>query len=252
MLKGSVIRWTGGKMVPILLALTLTGAWTGTANMPQASASVTAVNTITVSGTGEIAITPDVAYVHFGLNTEGKTAQEAQQKNAEVFTRIQQEIIKQGVSLADIQTIRYNTQPDYRWEKDQSVLKGYQAEQIIKVTYRKMDSIGTLLDAVTKAGVNRIENIQLGTVKKEEYEVRALEKAVDQAKNKADALAKRSGKSVKQVIAIQELGTTMPPILYREENLTMMKAEAASQDVSTTINQGQLTITAQVQVTYEF
>jgi len=215
------------------------------------AAGVEQINTITVSGKGVVTITPDVAYIQFGLNTEGKSAQEAQQKNAELFSKIQDAIEKQGVQKADIKTVRYYTQPDYQWEKDKNVLKGYRSEHMVEVTYRKMDAIGALLDAVSKEGVNRIDNVRFGTEKEEEYEIQALEKAVDNASEKASALAVKAGKTVKGVIVIQESGTSAPPVLYREA-AEMMNAKSIAQEQSTTINQGELKFSRQVQVTYEF
>ena len=250
-MQDSMQNWTKAIGVQVVLSLTLLAGLDAYYNTPPVNAvSEKTLNIITVSGKGEISITPDVAYVQFGLLTEGKTAQEAQQKSAELFSRIQEEIKKQGVEKADIKTVRYNTQPDYRWEKEQNILKGYRSEHIVEVTYREMDAIGSLLDSVSKAGVNRIENIRFSTEKVDEYEIMALQNAVNNAKNKAEALAKISGKKIKEVLTIQELGTATPPVIYREA--ISMKAEAAMQDTSTTINQGQLTITSQVQVTYEF
>jgi len=247
------MKWPKLIAVPIALVL-MFGCGLAFAQFfpPYAKAAgMEQINTITVSGKGEITIAPDVAYIQFGLNTEGKSAQEAQQKNAELFSKIQDAIEKQGVQKADIKTVRYYTQPDYQWEKDKNVLKGYRSEHMVEVTYRKVDAIGALLDAVTKVGVNRIDTIRFGTEKEEEYEIQALEKAVDNASKKANALAVRAGKKVKQVIMIQESGTSSPPILYREA-AEMMNAKSMAQDQSTTINQGELKFSRQVQVTYEF
>ncbi|MBP1930060.1 SIMPL domain-containing protein [Ammoniphilus resinae] len=247
------MKWTKLIAVPVALVL-IFGCGLAFSHylIPDAKAAGTEqINTITVSGKGEITIAPDVAYVQFGLNTEGKTAQEAQQKNAELFSKIQNAIVKQGVQKADIKTVRYYTGPEYQWEKDKNVLKGYRSEHMVEVTYRKMETIGALLDAVTKAGVNRIDNVRFGTEKEEEYEIQALEKAVDNAAKKADALALKAGKTVKGVIVIQESGTSAPPVLYREA-AEMMNAKSMAQDQSTSINQGELKFSRQVQVTYEF
>ncbi|WP_164985018.1 SIMPL domain-containing protein [Ammoniphilus sp. CFH 90114] len=252
-MKDSRRIWRKSITVPVVLALMVGAGFAISSALQPVSVSAISesrINTITVAGKGEITITPDVAYVQFGLNTEGKTAQEAQQKNAQLFSQIQDAIQKQGVDKADIKTVRYYTQPDYRWEKEQNVLKGYRTEHIVEVTYRKMDDIGYFLDTVSNAGVNRVENIRFSTEKEDEYQIEALEQAIDHAKKKAEALAARSGKKIKDVIIIEELGTSTPPIVYREANL--MKSEAAVQDSSTVINQGELKMITQVQVTYEF
>ncbi|RKD22102.1 hypothetical protein BEP19_13435 [Ammoniphilus oxalaticus] len=242
-----------GLVVRVALSLALVGGLAAHFQAtPVSAATEVARNTITVAGKGDVLMTPDVAYVQFGLITEGQSAQQAQQKNAELFKEIQAAIKQQGVGEADVKTSRYDTHPDYRWENEQNVLKGYRSEHILEVTYREMDQIGSLLDAVSKAGANRIESVRFGAEKVDEYEMIALQKAVDHARKKADALAKGLGKQVKEVVAIQEFGT-VAPLQYRNAMSIAADGEAAMQNsTATTINHGQLTLTSQVQVTFEF
>jgi uncharacterized protein YggE len=208
------------------------------------------LNTITVSGKGEMSVSPDVAYIQFGLNTQGKSAEEAQVANAKIFAKINEVVKAKGLSGQDIQTVQFNTYPRYDWENEKNVFKGYQVEHILQVTYRDMDRIGLFLDAVTAAGVNRIHHIQFGTEKTDEYELAVLEKAMENAEKKAAVLAKKAGKQVKAIIHIQEEGTTARPI-YRqfeaEESAKMMATDA-----QTSVSQGSLKIQKQIQVVFEF
>lgn len=207
------------------------------------------INTITVSGKGEMTVTPDVAYIQFGLNTEGKTAEEAQAANAKIFAKIKDVIKAKGLSEQDVKTVQFNTYPRYDWENEKNVFKGYQVEHTVQVTYRDMDSIGAFLDSLTAAGVNRIHNIQFGTEKTDEYELAVLEKAMENAEKKAAVLAKKAGKQVKAIVHIQEAGTTAPPV-YR--NYEMAESKEMSMDVQTSISQGSLKIQKQIQVVFEF
>ncbi len=205
-------------------------------------------NTISVTGKGEILIQPDVAFIRLGLVTHGNTAAEAQKSNADTFTQIQKALMEQGVKPEDMKTAQFSTFPNYQWEKDKQVLKGYQTQHILLVTYRDMNQVGQLLDAATKAGANQIEGVHYGTEKQEEYEIQALQKAMDHARKKADALAAQTGKKVTGVLHISEPGTASP-VLFRGQEL----AEAKAMDTaSTAISPGELKIEAQVQVVYEF
>ncbi|WP_134701904.1 SIMPL domain-containing protein [Ammoniphilus sp. YIM 78166] len=205
-------------------------------------------NTISVTGKGEILIQPDVAYVRLGLVTQGSTATEAQKSNADTFTQIQKALMEQGLKPEDMKTVQFSTFPNYQWEKDKQVLKGYQTQHILLVTYRDINRVGQLLDAVTQAGANQIEGVQYGAEKQEEYEIQVLHKAMDHARRKADALAAQTGKKVTGVLHISEPGTASP-LIFRGHEL----AEAKAMDTaSTVISPGELKIEAQVQVVYEF
>lgn len=202
---------------------------------------------ISVSGKGEVTIQPDVAYIRLGLISQGATAKEAQQKNANEFDAIRKAIESFGVKAADIKTVQFNTHADYQWEKEKRVLKGYQTQHIVQVTYRDMEKIGSLLDAVTKAGANEIQNIEYSTEKREQYEIEALQKAMDHAKKKADALAAKTGKKVIGVVSIQESGVSSP-IVYGHYAAEAKALDSAPTQIST----GEMKIEANIQVEYQF
>lgn len=205
-------------------------------------------NTISVTGKGEVLIQPDVAHIRLGLVTQGNTAAEAQKSNADTFARIQAALREQGVKPEDMKTVQFSTFPNYQWEKDKQVLKGYQTQHILLVTYRDINRVGQLLDTATKAGANQIEGVQYATEKQEEYETQALQNAMDHARIKADALAAKTGKKITGVVHIAESGATSP-ILFRSHDM----AEAKAMDTAPTVlSPGELKIEAQVQVIYEF
>jgi uncharacterized protein YggE len=195
-------------------------------------------------------VDPDVAYIQFGLTTLGKTAQEAQTENAKIFAKINDVLKAKGLTKEDIKTTQFSTYPRYDWEKEKNVLKGYQVEHMLQVTYRDMEQIGSFLDSVTAAGVNRIHNIQFSTEKNEEYEIKVLEKAMDNAEKKANALAAKTGRKVKGIIQINESGVTAPPVFKGYE--MQESAKMAMDSAQTNISQGSLKIQKEIQVVFEF
>ncbi|XOS91987.1 SIMPL domain-containing protein [Brevibacillus laterosporus] len=157
------------------------------------------IRNISVTGVGSISIDPDVAYLQVGVETNAKTAKEAQEKNAKIFAAVEKVLKQEGLSEKEIQTIQFTTSPQYNYEdKAGPVLTGYQSQHIVKVTYRHLDKIGNLLDKLSAAGANRIDSVQLSTDKQAKYEGQALTLAVQNAKAKAEALAKASGVTVKK------------------------------------------------------
>ncbi|WP_199621546.1 SIMPL domain-containing protein [Paenibacillus alkalitolerans] len=206
--------------------------------------------TITVTGQGKIMIQPDVAYVNIGVFSKGKTANEAQTENAKLFAAVEKALIEKfGIAKKDIKTNGFYVNPEYSYpDKGQPVISGYTADHSIVVTYRNLDKLGQLLDAVSKAGANRMNGIQFGTEKSEEYELQAIEKAMANAEVKAGAIAKYAKRSLKGVLNVQQHGVNNDAPPY----YPMAKGESAAADgASTSVQPGELEYTTSVTVTYE-
>ncbi|HEX7056544.1 MAG TPA: SIMPL domain-containing protein [Bacilli bacterium] len=207
--------------------------------------------TISVTGEGEIKVEPDVAYVSIGVQTEAATANEAQTANADAFADLQKMLANYAVDKKDIKTTNFSVQPQYQYGENQKPkIVGYTATHMIEVTYRKLDMLGAMLDDLSKAGANRVNNIRFGTEKQHEYELQALDKAMDNARAKANALAKNAGGSVKGVLNITQNGSSGPPQIYT--NITAAAAKSLAAADTTTISSGQLTIQASVSVQFAF
>ncbi|WP_139492843.1 SIMPL domain-containing protein [Brevibacillus dissolubilis] len=206
------------------------------------------VHQINVNGTGSVSITPDVVYVQFGVQTTEKTATEAHQKNAAEFAKVKAALNKAGIADKDIQTVQFSTYPQYSYsDKDGQKITGYTVQNIVRVTYRDIPKVGQFLDTLSQAGVNRVDSLDFGTEKAAAYQSQALERALADARIKADALAKAAGVKIKGIISMTESGAVQPavPMLLRA------KSEAAA-DAPTQISPGELKIQANISVSYEF
>ncbi|BAU28680.1 hypothetical protein DFP93_10585 [Aneurinibacillus soli] len=236
-----------------LLCVPLLSAWLLAYTPASAHAeSTTAVaHTITVTGKGEIRVKPDTAYIQLGLTTTGKTAREAQQKNAAGFESIRKALATFKIAETDIQTVRYSTSPDYSWEDNKQTLKGYQVEQMVSIKYRDLNRVGELLDQATAAGANRIDNVTFTSEKLDTYRMDATDRAIDNARLKADRMATRAGVKINTILAISD-GST-PSVIYPIRNTEVMAAsmkDAASP--SSQLSPGELVIEDYVTVTYGY
>lgn len=254
-------RWTAGLLAGAVLTAVafygpamLEAAKEGTAMAAESTAgtAVDAQRTISVSGQGKVTVQPDVAYVSFGVSTEAKTANEAQTANAKTFAAIEKELKDRfGVAPADVKTSGFYVQPKYHWsDNGQSSIVGYTADHTVTVTYRELDELGSLLDGVSKAGANRVNGIQFGTEKLDEYELKAIENAMANAKRKAETIAKAAGRSVKSVLHVQQGGVSGGvPVYYPMAKMEGFAADAGG--VRTSVQPGDMDITVTVSVTYE-
>lgn len=218
----------------------------GQATLPKSAWAVQEAQQkqIAVVGEGRVTVKPDVVYVQFGVETTGKTANEAVQKNAQIFEGVKAAIKKAGVEEKDIQTVQFNTYPVY----DNQKLTGYRVQNIVRITYRDVDRVGSLLDQLAAAGVNRMDSLAFSSEKIDEYKKQALSLAVQDARSKADALATAAGVRIKGVVSMAESGATQPPVFYLQKQMAADLAKTAQTEISP----GELKVEATVNVVYGF
>ncbi|MBG9732870.1 SIMPL domain-containing protein [Paenibacillus alvei] len=239
------------------MAVLLTGALlvgTGVAApvpVKAAAAEFSIKDTVSVSGVGELEVTPDVAYAELAVDTRGKTAAEAQKQNAALYDKVKQVLTKKyGIQEKDLKTVNFSVNPEYKYEENKEPqIVGYQAQHAVRVTYRDLNRLGSLVDAATDAGVNRVARIQFDTEKRSDYEAQVLEKAVQHAAKKASALAKAAGREVGAALTITESGADWSPVrvMYDTSNTAEMKKDAATTD----LQGGLIKLNAQVQIQYQ-
>lgn len=207
--------------------------------------------TISVTGYGEIMVKPDVAYIQVGLETTGKTAKDSHDANAKQFAELSKVLKGLNIADKDIKTTNFNTYPDYEWINNKQELKGYRTQQMIQVTYRNLEQIGNVLDQLSTAGANRVQGVQFSSEKLEQYKLEALDKAMANAKGKADRLVKHAGSTIKGVISISESGSYTQPLYDRNVNISYSMAPD-EKAVSTQIYSGEIKVEANVNVVYSY
>lgn len=208
---------------------------------------------ISVTGQGEITITPDVAYIHLGIQTEATTANEAQTANAKAFASLENMLFEDyKLDKKDVKTSGFSVQPQYVYTDRDPKIKGYTASQTLQITYRDLVNLGTFLDDASRAGANRINSVQFSTEKGQEYELQAITKAMDNAKAKAETIANYAGKELKGIVHVVQGGGIGIPM--QRANLSMMSGDMAFSESapSTSISVGEMTVSTMVTVQYEF
>lgn len=243
--KVRILRTLGAVMLLTTLSALTTHA------QDDAEKGRTATRRLTVTGQGEVKNKPDKADITIGVVTENKSSQVAVKANAEASQRAQNAIKQKGVAEKDIQTINYSVQPIMVYPTPQNPnrkpeITGYRVYNQVRVTVRDLPKMGDILDAATEAGSNTIEGISFGLQDSQGSEDAALEKAVRDAKRKADRIAMAAGARIVGVYEINE-GTNVRPM-----PMMMARAGFGGADAATTpIQAGELTITANVTIVYE-
>ncbi len=239
-------RW----FLAIGLALLLTTAFLAgcSANTTVQGVTSSQQQGIWVTGTGKVAVVPDVAALSVGIEAQEVSVAEAQSKAAEAMNQVMGALDDNGVAEKDIQTQYFSIYQVRRWDdvKKEEVVVGYRVTDVVTAKIRNMNKVGAIIDAVAKAGgdLTRINGISFSVDDPSAYYGGAREKAVADAKARAQQLAQLSGVKLGKVTYISESVQTPPPI-YRSV------FEGAPVPAPTTpISPGETEISLSVQVVY--
>jgi uncharacterized protein YggE len=186
---------------------------------------------ITITGSAEITLEPNMCRLTVGVQSEGATGSEAQRKSDAVMSAIIGRLLALGLQKADIKTVGFNLYPvyDYRPYESKEPPKlepiGFRSFQRLQVTLRDLAKVGAAIDESIAAGANSIEDITYGLSDTTEARKQALGKAVADAKAKADVIAQAMGVKVIEITSVQEHGVDYG--FYKSPSAYMDRAEGA-------------------------
>jgi uncharacterized protein YggE len=225
-------------LVPVLvLALVLSACG------PAASAQS---RTLNVSGNGTVYLTPDIAYIYIGVHTEEADVALAVNRNNTQTQALVDALKNMGVAAADIQTSNFSVYTNQSYDKLSGQSNGtyYAVDNTVYVTVRDLTKLGSLLNTAVGAGANNINSITFDVADKTAAMAQARQKAMVNASDLADELAKTAG---------VKLGT-IQSITYSDNSPTpyygMGGGGAAAPNASVPIQPGQTQISVTVSVTY--
>jgi uncharacterized protein len=152
---------------------------------------------ITVTGVGTVKSVPDEAELSLGVETEAPTAKDALAANSARMERLLAALGSAGVKKEDIRTQEVSLYP--RYEKE-----GFTARNSVLVKIRDLGRAGAILELAARSGANQTSGPSMSTSNREELEAKALTAAVENARAKAEALARAAGVGLGAVTAIVE------------------------------------------------
>jgi hypothetical protein len=223
-------------------------------------AGLAATNTITVNGHGEALGVPDIATFTFSVVSDKTTVAAAQADATQKANAVTAYLKTAGIDEKDVQTSDYSVQPQYEYQSvvcpagsycpgGNQVLKGYEVSQTTTVKVRDTSKAGDLLAGVGGKGATQVSGLTFTFDDPNAIQTQARDKAIADAKQKADVLAKQLGVSLVRVTAFNEnTGGTMPrPMMYQSAGSSAKDMAAVAPQISV----GQNNVTDDVSVTYE-
>jgi uncharacterized protein YggE len=214
---------------------------------PNLSTAEEIVRRMTLTGVGEVFVVPDMATVTLGVGSIDKKASDAMRANSSAMAKVFEKLKDAGIEARDIQTSQLSLNP--RWERATSNnaprIIGYEAMNTVTVRVRALDTVGTVLDVLSQAGANRINQISFGIQKPRPHQDEARKRAVADARVKAALYAQAAGVTLGAIISINENGAVAQP-----RALARMEMAAVA-DSAVPVAKGELGMQAHVTIVYE-
>ncbi len=218
--------------------------------------------TITMTGHGEVTAVPDIASVYFSINKEAKTVKAAQDAVAVVEEKVLAFLKAEGIEDKDIKTSNASFYPKYDYSQkticnDQfdcypgkGVIVGYEASESITVKVRNTDNAGKVIEGLGALGVTSLSGPDFTIDDEDTLKAEARKKAIDEARAKAEVLAKDLGVRLGKVSSFNESGNW--PMYYGRDTMISSMAESApGAGKAASLPKGENTISVDVTITYE-
>jgi len=223
-------------------------------SVSAASSDSTTDKVIHASGSGNVIGTPDRVQVTFSVETENSDVRVAQADNAVKMTSVINALVAAGIPHDALKTTGYNINTVYD-DSGSGILnpkvRTYQVTNTLTVTLHDVNKTGDVIDLAVANGVNRADSIQfmLSDAQAQALRSEALKKAVANTRADADAVAAAMGVNITGMGTV-DISQSFMPVVY--SNYAMDSVAMGKTMASTPIQSGDITVTAQVSVTYTY
>lgn len=204
---------------------------------------------LSVTGQATLYKPADQLNLSVGVVTEADTAATALQENNQKMKALIDALSAKQLSPQEYFTGQFNISPIYApYPKDPppdwtQKITAYRVNNSLTIRTDKLDLAGELIDAVTKAGANSIENMSFGLKDERRYRQELIQAATSNALQDAKALAAAADLKLIRIqqIWLDQAGSFEPRV----------KFAAAMMDRSTPIEKADVPIHGSVTVVYE-
>lgn len=229
----------------MMLVAIILNACSGSQSEPTPSSTPPPRN-ITVSGSGKVYLTPDIATISIGVHAEGEDAARAVDANNAQIQQVTEVLQEMEVDEKDIQTSNFNITVQQQYDDNgNQVGTVYFVDNSIFVTVRDLDTLGEIMSSVVEVGANSIFGIQFDVADKTQLISEGRKAAVEDAQVKAEELAQAAGVTLGEIQSINEFGGVPVPVFEGKEG-----GGYGAGTAQIPVSLGQLSLTVEVSVIY--
>lgn len=230
-------------------------------NIEKLDSSDDMMATISVDGTGEVLTVPDIGRFSFSVNAEGETADAVQEASGTKINDVLAYLKEQGIEEKDIKTANYNLYPKYRYEErvcafnsycppGDRIEDGFEVSQTVTVKIRETDKATSIIAGVGERGATNISGLDFTIDDMEALRTEAREKAIIDAKEKAEILAKQLDVRLVRIISYYDNNGNYPEPYYDTKMVSMDSTESSGFD-GAELPMGEDSTKVSVSITYE-
>ena len=240
------------KIFAVVAALTL--------SMGMATTAFAAENMgITVNGNGIVLATPDTATIYLSVRSIDKTALAAQEANNKIITEITKAMLNMGITPEDIVTSYTHVYPTYSYDSMGNIKETqYQAYASLQVSTKDIDNAGLYIDNALAAGATGFDSVFFSLSDTSVYYAQALQIAVKNARNSAQAIATACGRDLGDIVAVSEMTSNFyyenaVSDTYKEHSeMSINDRDGAVPRYETQISYGDIQVSARITAVYRF
>lgn len=201
--------------------------------------------TMSVSGSGQVTLVPDIASISIGVRTEADEVTDALSGNSEQAAAIADTLQEYDVAEEDIQTSNFNVYPSDRYDPITGEVTSHYfvVENTVIVIVRDLAKLGEILSAVVEAGANSIYGISFDIEDRETAVNQARELAIQNAREKAEAIADAAGVELGDLHSI-DVYSSSSSVTYYDTKSSSYSADTVP------VSAGTLTISMTCNLTY--
>lgn len=203
-----------------------------------------AKRTVTVTGTGRVAVTPDVVRLDLRVGHDAPDVATALSGASTGIAAVGRVVRDAGVADADIRTLDANVSQRY---DNTGTASGFTAQQRLGVTVRRLEAVGEVLEAAAAEVGNAllVDQVRLDVDDRSAALAKARDSAFAEAKSKAQQYADLADASLGTVLGVAEAGATP---LFAPKGMAFAAREMAA---GMPMEGGDLELSATVTVTWE-
>ena len=203
---------------------------------------------LTVHGSSDVRVAPDLATVRLGIVGQAVNAEVAQRDVNVIANRIFDAVRGLGVDDGDIQTARLILTPVYSRQRNGDEIPeiaAYRASNSVSIRMEDIELVGEVIDAGLGAGANQLQGVSFSARDDLPAREQALEEAIVEARRKADAMAGALGVRLDGILSVDEGGVFVQPM-----QMEMARVASFQDSASTPVAPGEIAVSASVTIRY--
>lgn len=221
------------------------------------------IRQLNVTGEGKIAAKPDIAMFTASVVTQAKKVGDAQSENTKRSNAVLTFLKNKGIAEKDLKTIGYSVYPQYVYQSPvicspnsfcsppkPPEISSYEVRHTIEIKIRDLNIVDDFLEGVVSSGANEVSSINFTLDNPEMAHAEARKKAIEDAKTKADVIARDMGVKLVRITGFSESGGPYPIYAYSAKEGGGFGG--GGDTIAPQVASGEQEIISNVSITYEF